>query len=240
MRIESRDKFYVNGVSCEDVGLYCDTLPVIPMGQMRYTDWTVGADEDRSAPDWTFEDIDYTITAYVFMPESFDDTAIHEFLVDAKTLQLSTIPGKYFKVHHIVADVSGDYDNKRLRYTFRFTLSPFRYNTENPEISLSSGDVLSVSGNRYSKPLFKITLPDTYLFQQFIVLTVNGQSITVNLPNNSTVFVDSDREIVYSGNTLLRDSVIGKYPLFSVGDNVVEWVTSGIVGVSVFKNERWY
>lgn len=242
MDVLSDVKFYLNSVSSDTVGLYVDTLPVPGMGQMRYSSWTVGADEDRAAPDWTFEDIEYPITAYRFLPESLDDTELHAFLQNPQTLQLSTLPGVYFKIHGISVQTSSDFDNKRIRYDITLTLSPFRYATSNAEIELDSksGTVVSVSGNRFAKPVFRIVgRAMTILGGETITLTVNGQTFSAHIPDNATTYVDSDREITYSGGVLLRNNTDGKYPLLSPGDNVISW-TGNPVSVNLTKNERWY
>lgn len=242
MDVLSDVKFYLNSVSSDTVGLYVDTLPVPGMGQMRYSSWTVGADEDRAAPDWTFEDIEYTITAYRFLPESLDDTELHAFLQNAQTLQLATLPGVYFKIHSISVQTSSDFDNRRIRYDITLMLAPFRYATDNAEIELDtqSGTVVSVSGNRFAKPVFRIVArAQTMLGGETIKLTVNGQEFSVHIPDAATTYVDSDREITYSGGVLLRNNTDGKYPLLSPGDNVISW-TGTPSSVHITKNERWY
>ena len=243
MDILSDDKFYLNSVSCEEVGLYCDTLPIPEMAQLRYTTWNTGADEDRTAPDDTFEDVEYTITAYRFLPETLDNTAVHEFLFKPQTLQLSILPGVYFKIRQVRVRTTTEYDNRRIQYTIVFTLAPFRYAVDNPEITLDtpSGTAVVVSGNRYSKPVFKVNVPGQYLAPQSIILTVNGQTITVGLPDQAETVIDSEREIIYYNDQLLRDNAVGKYPLLSPGDNIISWVvTAGVSTVKLIKNERWY
>lgn len=243
MDILSDDVFYLNSVSSETVGLYCDTLPIPEMAQMRYTTWNVGADEDRTAPDDTFEDVEYTITAYRFLPETLDNTSVHEYLFKPQTLQLSILPGVYFKIRQVRVRTTTEYDNRRIQYTIVFTLAPFRYNVENPEITLDtpSGTVVEVSGNRYAKPVFKINVPGSILAPQNITLNVNGQTIYVDLPDQGITVIDSEREIIYYGNQLLRNNAVGKYPLLSPGDNVISWAaTSGVSEIKLIKNERWY
>ena len=241
MELLSDVKFYLNSVSSDTVGLYVDTLPVPQQGQMRYSQWSVGADEDRAQPDWTFEDIEYPITAYIFKPDSLSDTAIHKFLQNPQTLQLSILEGVYFKIRSISVRTTSEYDNQRIRYDINLTLAPFRYATVNDEITLSSGDVITVAGNRYAKPIIKVAVPNQYLAPQQIALSVNMQTITIALPDQATTIIDSDREIIYVGNELLRTSVVGKFPLLSPGQNVISWTaTAGVTEVSIIKNERWY
>ena len=241
MELLSDVKFYLNSVSSDTVGLYVDTLPVPDMAQMRYSQWTVGADEDRAQPDWTFEDIEYSITAYQFKPESLSNTDIHKFLQNPQTLQLSILEGVYFKIRSISVRTTSEYDNMRIRYDINLTLAPFRYATVNDEITLSSGDVVEVGGNRYAKPIFKVTVGASYLLTQSITLSVNGQQIQVNLADNAETVIDSDREVIYSGNNLLYNNAVGKFPLLSPGQNLISWTaTLGVTTVKMIKNERWY
>ena len=242
MDVTSEVKFYLNSASSDTFGLYVDTLPVPTMGQMRFSQWSVGADEDRAQPDWTFEDIEYTITAYRFLPETLDDTDLHLFFQNPQTLQLSTLPGVYFKIRTVSVNTSGDYDNRRIRYDITFTLAPFRYKTDNAEILLDdqSGTLVKCDGNRYCKPVFRIIArAQTLIGGETIVITVNGQEFSLHIPDAATTYIDSDREIVYSNGYLLRDNALGKYPLLSPGDNVISW-TGSPSAVYLTKNERWY
>lgn len=241
MELLSDAKFYLNSVSSDTVGLYVDTLPVPEMAKMRYSQWTVGADEDRSQPDWTFEDVEYSITAYQFKPESLSNTDIHKFLQNPQTLQLSILEGVYFKIRSISVRTTSEYENQRIRYDINMTLAPFRYATVNDEITLTSGQAVEVSGNRYCKPIFKIAVPNEYLAPQSIELSVNFQTITVALPNPATTIIDSEREIIYTGNMLLYNNAVGKFPLLSPGQNLISWTaTAGVSSVKLIKNERWY
>ena len=242
MELVSGAKFYFNSISSDSVGLYVDTLPIPNMGQMRYSQWMVGADEDRSAPDWTFEDIEYPITAYKFLPDSLDDTILHEFFQNPQTLQLSILPGVFFKIRSIRVNAVGEYDNRRIRYDITLTLAPFRYNTNNDELLLDdqSGTVVQVEGNRYAKPVFRIIArAQTLIGGETIKITVNGQEFDVHIPDAATTYIDSDREIVYSNGYLLRDNALGKYPLLSPGANLISW-TGSPSAVYLTKNERWY
>ena len=59
MEVTSKDWFALDGVSCESVGLYCDTPPVQIMAERRGQAYQVGQDEDQYKDDDSFADISF-------------------------------------------------------------------------------------------------------------------------------------------------------------------------------------
>lgn len=234
--IESADWFMLNGVSSETIpDIYVDTPSVPPMAKQRYTRYQTGADEDGVSPDNTFEDLSYPITFYTFNRKSFDNSDIYKFLANPRTLQISRLNGFYFKVNEIEVgnpeNVSG---GLKIRYNVNFRLAPFKYRTSNPEIAVTSGSIVTNTGTRYSRPIFRITGTGD------IKLNVNGEVFEINgLSDNQQVTIDSSRYITYSGNNLFYAKTKGLYPFLAVGDNLISW-EGNISSVNVTNNERCY
>lgn len=238
--IESKDDFLINGVSIRTIpDIYVDTPSVPPMAQQRYTTYQNGSDEDGTAPDNTFENISYSLTFYTFDRKSFDNSDIYAFLANAekppRTLQVSRLKGFYFKIREVHPETPENIANgEKIRYRVSFTLSPFKYLTDNPETSIQSGDIVTNRGTRYSRPVFRITGTGD------IKLTVNDETFEVKgLSENQEVVIDSSRYITYSGNELFHNRTNGKYPFLAVGDNNVSW-EGNISDVKVIRNERCY
>jgi phage-related protein len=233
--VSDTEKFSLDGVSSDTLGLFVDFLAPVPLADQRYTDFNTGADEQGVTPDDVFNNIQYQIRFYTFLPDDYNDTAIKAFCYGKSVLTLSRFPDYYFKIKKTslqAADGSGY--GKRIDYILALTLSPFRYTVDNEQITLVSGDSIVNEHTRYSKPEFEITGTGD------ITLTVNGAEFSVKgLETNQTIVIDSARHVTYSGNTLLTGKTEGKYPLLDVGSNTVAW-TGSISNVKYRGNWRDY
>lgn len=233
--VSDTEKFSLDGVSSDTLGLFVDFLSPVPLADQRYTDFNMGADEQGTAPDDVFNNIQYQIRFYTFLPDDYNDTAIKAFCYGKSVLTLSRFPDYYFKIKKTslqAADGSGY--GKRIDYILALTLAPFRYTVDNEQITLASGDSIVNSHTRYSKPEFEITGTGD------ITLTVNGAEFSVKgLETNQTIIIDSSRHVTYSGNALLIGKTEGKYPLLDVGSNTVSW-TGSISSIKYKGNWRDY
>lgn len=233
--VSDTEKFSLDGVSSDTLGLFVDFLAPVPLADQRYTDFNTGADEQGATPDDVFNNIQYQIRFYTFLPDDYNDTAIKAFCYGKSVLTLSRFPDYYFKIKKTslqAADGSGY--GKRIDYILALTLAPFRYTVDNEQITLASGDSIVNSHTRYSKPEFEITGTGD------ITLTVNGAEFAVKgLETNQTIIIDSARHVTYSGNTLLTGKTEGKYPLLDVGSNTVSW-TGTVSSIKYKGNWRDY
>lgn len=233
--VSDTEKFSLDGVSSDTLGLFVNYLAPVPLAEQRYTDFNTGADEQGTTPDDVFNNIQYQIRFYTFLPDDYNDTAIKAFCYGKSVLTLSRFPDYYFKIKKTslqAADGSGY--GKRIDYILTLTLAPFRYTVDNEQITLASGDSIVNEHTRYSKPEFEITGTGD------ITLTVNGAEFTVKgLETNQTIIIDSSRHITYSGDTLLIGKTEGKYPLLDVGSNTVSW-TGTVSSIKYRGNWRDY
>ena len=231
----SDEKFTLDGVSSDTLGLYCDFLPPMPLAEQKYTESNIGEDSTLVTPDDVYSNITYTISFYTFMADYYNDTDIKAFCADKSILTLSRFPGYYFKIRRTSLQASDGLQlGKRIDYVLTFALAPFRYVTQNPQITLEAGVDIINEHTRYSKPEFEITGTDD------ITLTVNGSTFEVDdLTLNQTIIIDSTRHITYSGTTLLTGKTQGKYPLLNVGGNTVSW-TGNVSSIKYRGNWRDY
>lgn len=234
------DYFTLDGVSSTTKNIWCDTPPVPPMAKQRYTSYQTGADEDRSTPDESFEDIKYKLTFYS-IEDGYDNREIYSYIVNAQKLEISRLEGVYFKVRQVdLSSVETAYRGNRIKYTATFVLAPFKYAVSNDEAEIASGDIIVNNGSRYSKPTIELTGSGE------ITLSINGDDYAVTLPSDGeTVIIDSDRYITYdkTSHAVLHNAVSGLYPMLAVGNNIFE-ITLGtgasVSSVKIKKNERWY
>ena len=229
------EKFTLDGVSSDTLGLFVDYLPPVSLAEQKYTDFNVGEDEQKTTPDDVFNNITYQIHFYTFLSENYNDQAIKAFCFGKSILTLSRFPNYYFKVRKISLQAADNLGyGKRIDYTLTLILAPFKYLVSNEWVTASSGDDIYNDYTRYSKPLFEITGTGN------ITLTVNSDTFTVNgLSSSQTIYIDSERHITYSGSTLLTGKTDGKYPLLNVGRNSISW-TGTVSSIKYKGNWRDY
>ena len=229
------EKFTLDGVSSDTLGLFFDYLPPMPMAEQRYTDSDTGADEQLTTPNDVFNNIVYQVRFYTFLDEDYNDTAIKAFCFGKSRLTLSRYPGYYFKIKKIsLQAVDGSGYGKRIDYTLTLTIAPFRYTDATEWVQLSSGDTILNEHSRYSKPTFEITGTGD------ITLTINSSTFVVNgLTAGQTITIDSARHITYSGATLLTGQTDGEYPMLGTGVNSVSW-TGTVTAIKYKGNWRDY
>lgn len=231
----SNDRVFINGVSSDSIDIYVDTPPVPAPAVRRYNVYSTGSDEDTTIPDETYEDVPYELTCYDFKkPSDYSSSSkVYEFFQNAKTLTISRYPGVYFKVRQVVVYTETEYDANRIRYRVSFLLAPFKYLSENPEITIDSGDFVKNEGNRYSKPTFYINATGD------ITLEVNGERFQITLDGYNSIVVECGKYAVFKDGKLLTCVTSGKFPFLAPGQNRI--VYSGSVQSFKLKvNARCY
>lgn len=233
--VSDTEKFTLDGISSDSLHLFCDYLPPMPMAEQKYSDYNIGEDETLVTPDEVYSNISYQIRFYTFLADDYNDTAIKAFCANKNRLTLSRFPGYFFKIKKASLQASDSLGyGKRIDYVLTLVIAPFRYYTDNPQITLEVGNDIINEHTRYSKPEFEITGTDD------ITLTINGSEFAVTgLTLGQTIVIDSSRHITYSGSTLLTGKTSGKYPLLNVGGNTVSW-TGNITSVKYKGNWRDY
>ena len=217
--VTSPDYFLINGVSSETVGLYTDTPPVPPLAMQRVTVWNTGVDMDGYSPDNVFENIQISIRAFTFFPETFNCSSVYAFLANAKTLMFSRFPNRFLKVVQVDAvQPEHSYDGKRIELNITFTCEPFKYHTANAETTVTNNRIDN-PGTRYSRPIYKLTIEKT---AYDAVLQVNGQNLTIDRAADSPIWIDTERMIAYDSETENQTQLTnGMYPFLSPGANTV-------------------
>lgn len=232
MVIKGRDDFSINGVSARTVGLVVDNLQPPPMAQQRHTVWSTGIDSDSYQDDDVFDDVEYTIQARVLCrPNDFDNSALYAYLQSAKTLQLSKVSGKYFKIRAVggITPVSSVRGNE-IEYSIRLILEPFKYHVENSAISPSG--TIENPGTRHSRPVYGITHSGA------CTLTVNGEQLTIAAAASSPIYIDAARMFAYDANGVNQTRyTTGNFPFLVPGTNTISTTGSGL---SVIGNWRDY
>jgi phage-related protein len=216
--IISADYFIVNGVSSATVGLFVDTPPVPPMAAQRYTEWATGVDMDNSSPDDVYENIQITLSCYMFFKSvNFSLAEVYAFLAPAKTLQLSRFADRYLKVRQVQSvSPSSQYDGNKIKLQIGFVCAPFKYHTENDEIAVNS-DVITNPGTRYSRPVYKIAHSGA------CSMKINGDELQIAAAAPSPIFIDAARMFAYDaiGQNATKYTT-GNFPFLQPGSNAFE------------------
>lgn len=238
----SKDFFKINGVSSETVGIYVDTPPVPPMAHKKYTNYFCDVDDD-----YVYEDIKFPIRFFTFYNEDFDNSAIYAFLHNAETLEISRLSGYYYKIKDFeVQQPNVSYDGAKIEYQVDFTLEPFKYKIDNPEIELDTTSETIVINNstHFCKPTFNISIAGDS-GQTDVSIYVNDVEFKIEDVGSGNIVVDSETmTVIKKGNpdvNLLMHTADDFLYMHS-GNNVVRCsITNGtVVRFAVKLNERNY
>jgi phage-related protein len=225
--IRTRDDFWVNGVSALSVGLVTDIPSPPPLAQARYSVFAA-ADTDLTLPDDQYENIEYHISAQIIgQPDSIDNTGIYALIAGAKTLEISRLPGYYFRIAQVLGITpSIAYRGNAQRYDIGFVLEPFKYIKDNPEITVTSVTVTN-PGTRYARPVWHVTGAAS------AVLTVNGEALTIAGAPSAEYYIDTERMLVYAPDgTNILPYTVGQLPFLQPGENNVS-LSAGTLKVKV-------
>lgn len=219
--MKTKDFFKINGVSSDEfTNVLVNLPPIPPLAERKYTEYDVGGDEDYTIPDDAFRDIKYTIEFSTVDIFGYDNTELYKLIAEAKTLEISRLPGYYYKIRKATMQApTSKYDGEKVTYRINFVLAPFKYHTNNNSYILaSSGEIFTVGGTRYSYPLIR------YQSSGDTEIIVNGETLKISLPSALRWYIiDCQKKIVYDQATgeLMINAVSGTYPVFTPGENQI-------------------
>lgn len=176
----------------------------------------------------------YAITAVLTALYKSDLSAAHQWLSGSGELMFSDTPNlKYTAISCKEAKITRQGSaNTISKIAVNFTVMPFAYAIDNPEIAISSGDVVTNSGTIFAQPIYKIVGNGT------VNLIVNGETLTINNLSGGEFVIDTQRMIAYEGTTVKLNQTVGKLPFLAVGDNIIAW-NGDVTSVKIIKNARY-
>jgi phage-related protein len=234
MAVISPDYFKLNGVESSVFGLYVDTPALPPLSAARYQSYNVGAEQDMTYPDGSYDDITIVLTAYVFDGGYKDINDINRYIASAETLEISRYSGYYFKVKKVNGLVPSHVVSGKHRFNISFVCEPFKYAVNNDFIEIPySGYPVFYEGSIFGEPLIEVKAVG------LANLIIGSTSFAVdNITEDETVYIDSRRKIVYVENTIINNRSAGVFPKLLYGDNQISF-NNRVTSVRVQKNERW-
>lgn len=136
------------------------------------------------------------------------------WLLQGKTL-FSTDDDVYRKIKHVeMGDIITEIEEHG-EFEVDFTLDPFEY-TEDVNLKLTEPSVIYNPGTIESDPKFWIVGNGTFR------ITINDVSFQINDVNGSVV-IDSEVLEAYTDTIPMNNKMVGKFPIFNVGENKIEW-----------------
>lgn len=223
----NKDSREINGL------LICE-LPPITKPQMRVKETAIDGVDGSIIEEVGYESYDKTMTVALKVGADVDE--IIEYFTGNGELIFSNEPNKYYK-----ARIINGIDYERLlrfrtaKITFR--VQPFKYDAEELEIfgntTNKTATVYNI-GNHPAKPLITIKGVGT------VELSVNGTTMCrYTFPDDGDeVILDSEKQDAYLGSVLKNRSMIGEFPVFEKGENVITW-NGDIESISITRYSRW-
>ena len=221
---DSRD---INGL------LICE-LPPITKPKMRVKETVIDGVDGSIIEELGYEPYDKSMTVGLKIGANVDE--IIEYFTGSGEIIFSNEPNKYYKAS-IINGVNYD---RLLRYRkaiITFRVQPFKYDNTELELRATSSSkslVVENVGNYKSKPIITIKGSGN------IELAVSGVTMCYyGFPEGEdTVIFDCEQQDAYFGGSLKNRNMIGEFPVFEKGNNVLSW--SGTVeSVSVKHYSRW-
>lgn len=215
-------------------GLLICELPPIAKPNMRVKETVIDGADGSIIEELGYESYDKTVSVGLKIGADVDE--IIEYFTGNGEIVFSNEPNKYY----IARIVKGVEYNRLLRYRtakVTFRVQPFKYHsTEEDRYATSASQSLIVEniGNHTAKPLITIKGEGT------VVLSLNGTAICqYTFPEGEdTVIIDCEKQDAYLGTTLKNRNMIGEFPIFEKGNNIITW--SGTVeSIRIKRYSRW-
>jgi predicted phage tail component-like protein len=215
-------------------GLLISELPPITKPNMRVKETVIDGVDGSIIEEVGYESYDKTIAVGLKIGANVDD--VIEFFTGNGNITFSNEPDKYY-VARIIKGV--DYQ-RLLRYrtaTVTFRVQPFKYNrVEVARRSTSEKNSMIVEnlGNYTAKPLISIAGSGA------VELSLNGTHLcTYNFPEEDIIVIlDSEKQDAYWENALKNMNMVGEFPVFEKGNNVLSWIGK-VNSIKIERYSRW-
>ena len=216
-------------------GLIICELPPISKPKMRTTITKIDGRDGDLIEELGYES--YVKTVKVGLTKNYDIDQVIKYFTGNGELILSNENDKVYNCS-ILDKV--DYE-KLLRFKkaiVKFYTQPYKYKKNETKVILNVSGQTSVTVNNIglekSKPIIKLTGSGS------VDLSVNGSTVfTYNFPNNeSNVIIDSLQEEAYLNGVYKNRNMVGEFPIFEVGQNIISW-SGSLTKIEIQPMSRW-
>lgn len=213
--------------------LICE-LPPITKPNLRVKETVIDGVDGSIIEEMGYESYDKTIA--IGLKSGADIDKVIEYFTGNGEIVFSNEPDKYY-LARIVKGI--DY-TRLLRYRVAkvtFRVQPFKYDcveVARKETSAQQSMIVENSGNYTSKPII------TIIGEGIVELNVNGNTICqYTFPEGeNSVVIDSEKQDAYWNDTLKNRHMLGDFPIFKKGSNVISW-SGSVDEISIKRYSRW-
>lgn len=228
------NSFNFKGISSDNFNIIVNSLPPISKPAMRVEETEIDGVDGIIFEDLGYESYEKKIKITI-TKNNVDE--IIKWLNGEGDLVLSNEPNKYYKAK-VIEQI--DFENlikyEPVEVTFR--VQPFKYEYGEEIVTTLTEDITEISvenlGNCISKPIIKITGSGTINF------ILNGNSLfNYTFPEEENeVTIDSQKQDAYLGITLKNRNMLGEFPTFEIGENIITW-DGNIESIEISSKSRW-
>lgn len=207
-------------VSIKTIGLSLTERPEIPTAEQEVEYIEVEGRDGSLVRKKNFKDVTQPFT-FSFLDKTNVRQKVREirgWLSDKEKLSFSDDPGIYRKIKHIVIDSTVNDIIAYGRMTINIRFDPFEYVDMNP-VTLNSPGNLTNPGTYFSNP--KISVYGT----GNLSITVNGQQTNLKSVDGH-ITLDCELQEAHKNGSSLNSFMVGKFPVFNVGQNTISWTGS--------------
>ena len=215
-------------------GLLISELPPITKPSIRVKETVIDGVDGSFIEELGYESYDKTIAIGLKIGADIDE--VMGFFAGNGEIVFSNEPERYY-----IARIIKSIDFARLlRFrvaTVTFRVQPFKYDrveVNRQATSERTSMIVENIGNHTAKPIITITGTGT------IALYVNDTEICrYTFPDGeNTVILDSEKQDAYWDGVLKNRNMVGNFPAFSKGSNVLSW-TGTVESIQITKYSRW-
>lgn len=222
-----------DGHYLQEYGCVITEPPVRPFPKRRYEKQSVyGRSGDLIIDSESYDNIQITYKA-VTIPGLYGSRSIDEILSEIKNWLCSSVEyrklydtelpdGFYYAFCSGISDAVCTFDDM-YEFSITFDCKPFFYFDSGQQI-ITAGQSITLFnlGNISSKPLLQIHMS----VSGTVGISVNNGTSSTILNVNNDVYIDSERQLIYSAGSDKSDDFYGDYPIFSPGRNTLS-ISSG-------------
>lgn len=220
-----------NKKSTDIKGLIISELPYITKPKMRIKETIIDGVDGSLFENLGYESYDKKIK--IGLTKNYNIDEIIKYFDGESDVVFSNESDKYYKAK-IISQI--DYA-RLLRFKeaiVTFKVQPYKYKLNEDVIELTESGFINNFGLEESRPILKIKGSGTIEF------ILNDYSVFLyTFPENEEeVIIDSEKQDAYLNNELKNRNMIGDFPIFSVGENKIDW-NGEISSIIIETKSRW-
>ncbi len=226
----------IDGVNTRDYNVKPRTRIEIPTPDQDIEFIQIKGRHGALTKKYGYIDILLPVDFYIFGNEPFKKIyrKAKQKMMNAKTLMLKDDDTVFYKIKSVSFSNALNPNIEAGEFTVNFTLSPFQYEIADSTRTITARTTLTNPGYR-SQPIITAEVAGTGR------IYINDQEIVIQNVNGP-IIIDSELMNAYGNNngiiTNLNNHMIGDFPIFEHGDNVVEF-DGDISSLEIDPRWRW-